>query len=112
MESTKFYALCKECEALLRARAPYKTGNLRIDAIKVSFPDAHTCVIYVDESIAPYMKYTNEPWEQRLITMGNFRKGERVTRMRTWDNPHEGWFDKAAQEIAELIAARLHGVLS
>jgi len=57
------------------------------------------------------MPYTNEPWEHKLIRMGNFKKGETVIRLRTWDNPNVGWFDKAVQEIAELIAARTKGEL-
>ncbi len=111
MTSMGFILLCRECESILRARAPYKTGNLRYNAIKLEMIDENTCRLYVDESIAPYMPYTNEPWEQKLIKMGNFKKGETVTRLRTWSNPNEGWFDKAAEEIAQHIARRLGGQL-
>lgn len=92
MTSIGFIVLCQECESILRARAPYKTGNLRYNAIKLEMIDSHTCRLYVDESIAPYMPYTNEPWVNRP---GN--------------NPNEGWFDKAAEEIAQHIARRLKG---
>lgn len=111
MTSTEFLLLCRECESILRARAPYKTGNLRYNAIKLEMIDAHTCRLYVDEDIAPYMKYTNEPWEEKEIPMGNFKEGETTTRMRTWKNPNEGWFDKAAEEIAQHIARRTRGEL-
>lgn len=84
--------LCKECEAILRAAAPYKTGNLRYNAIKIEMPSPNTCRLYVDEEIAPYMKYTNEPWK-------------------TGKNPNEGWFDKAAEQIAMHIARRVKGAL-
>lgn len=82
-------SLCKECETYLRSAAPYKTGNLRFNAIKIKIVGG-TCQLYVDEKIAPYMKYTNEPWKHGK-------------------NPNEGWFDRAAQHIAQLIAERLKG---
>lgn len=111
MTSSEFIKLCHECEEILRARAPYKTGNLRNNAIKIEFVD-NVCRLYVDEKIAPYMKYTNEPWDQKLISMGNFRKGEKVTRLRTWRNPNQGWWERAVQEIAEHIAQRVKGELN
>lgn len=52
----------------------------------------HKCKLYVDENIAPYMKFTNEPWEHGK-------------------NPNEGWFDRAAQTIAEHIARSTKGDL-
>lgn len=93
---------------MLRAAAPVATGNLRDNAIKIEIV-GNTCRLYVDDSIAPYMPYTNEPWEQKLIKMGNFKKGETVTRLRTWSNPNEGWFDRVVQLIAEHIAKKLGG---
>lgn len=110
MTSNEFIKLCKECEAMLRAAAPVDTGILKKDAIKIEIV-GNTCRLYVDENIAPYMPYTNEPWEQKLIKMGNFKKGETVTRLRTWRNPNEGWFDRVVQLIAEHIAQRLQGEL-
>lgn len=93
MTSSEFAQLCRECELMLRMSAPYKTGNLRYNAIKMGMPDADTCVIYVDEDIAPYMKYTNEPWKRGI-------------------NPNEGWFDNAIKNIAQYIALRTGGELS
>ncbi len=94
MTSNEFAALCKECESILRMNAPYKTGNLRFNAIKLEMTDANTCVLYVDENIAPYMPYTNEPWINR--------QGK---------NPNEGWFDRAVEKIAWHIAMRTGGIL-
>lgn len=95
MTSMGFILLCRECESILRARAPYKTGNLRYNAIKLEMIDEYTCRLYVDdEYMAPYMPYTNEPWVNR-----------------PGKNPNEGWFDKAAEEIAQHIARRLGGQL-
>lgn len=92
MTSGDFIALCKECEQILRDAAPYRTGNLRYNAIKLKML-GNTCRLYVDETIAPYMKYTNEPWE-------NGKK-----------NPNEGWFDRAVEKIARHIAERTRGEL-
>lgn len=91
MTSGEFYALCKECENILRMSAPYRTGNLRYNAIKIEIM-GNKCRLYVDEKIAPYMEYTNEPW----------KNGK---------NPNEGWFDRAADKIARHIAERTKGEL-
>ena len=90
MTSKAFSVLCKECEQMLRNAAPYKTGNLRYNAIKIELI-GNVCRLYVDEEIAPYMKYTNEPWT-------NGKK-----------NPNEGWFDKAAEKIMRHIADKMGG---
>ena len=95
MTSNEFAILVKECEAILRDRAPYKTGNLRYNAIKLEMLDANTARLYVDEEIAPYMPYTNEKWINRPGI-----------------NPNEGWFDEAAQEIIRFIANYTGGALS
>ena len=95
----------------LKNESPYDTGNLRNNAIKLESLGEGRWRIYVDENIAPYMPFTNEPWEHKIITMGNFRKGETVRRMRTWDNPNEGWFDRAIQVVLKQIAAELGGRL-
>lgn len=36
---------------------PYKTGNLKNNATKVTFIGENVFVIYVDSTIAPYVKY-------------------------------------------------------
>ena len=92
MKPFEFYTLCRECQEILKAAAPYKTGNLRYNAIKLEIV-GNTCRLYVDEEIAPYMKYTNEPWE-------NGKK-----------NPNEGWFHRAVKKIAQHIAERTRGDL-
>lgn len=94
MTSNRFIRLCIECANILRKHSPYKTGNLRHNAIKIEFPDANTCRIYVELEIAPYMPFTNEKWINR-----------------SGDNPNEGWFDEAVQEIVQYLANKLHGEL-
>ena len=111
MTPFKFIAIVKECEKILRDNAPVKTGNLKNNAIKLEMIDANTAKLYVDETIAPYMPYTNEPWDRKIIRMGNFKPGQTVERLRTWTNPNEGWFDRAVQQIAEHIAQSTHGDL-
>lgn len=111
MTEQDFRAVGEQALDLLRSLAPIKTGNLRYNAIKIEWTNANEFKLYVDESIAPYMPYTNEVWEHKLIKMGNFLPGQVVERMRTWDNPNEGWFDRAARAIAEFIAQRTGGQL-
>lgn len=95
-------AIMQECEALLRAKAPNpatrgitSTGNLAFNAITLVNESPGVWVLYVDESIAPYMPYTNEPW---LSERWHGKK-----------NPNEGWFDRLAKEVIELVATRLGG---
>ncbi len=109
MTAQEFREIGEEALELLRSLAPFKTGNLRYNAIKIEWINSTKCKLWVDQAIAPYMPYTNEEWEHKLILMGNFVKGETVERMRTWNNPNEGWFDRAARAIAEFIAEKTGG---
>ena len=67
------------------------TGNLAFNAIKIEHTDERTSVIYVDDDIAPYMKYTNEPW------------------ISGHKNPNEGWFGKIAKDLAYHLAGLYNG---
>lgn len=109
MNAKEFIQLGEECLQILKELAPFKTGNLRYNAIQMELPSEGKIIIYVDESIAPYMPYTNEVWRQKLIKMGNFVPRGVVERMRTWRNPNEGWFDKAARTIALYVAHKTGG---
>lgn len=93
----KFKRACESACKKLRELAPNRTGNLAYNAITIEFPSPDECLIYVDESIAPYMPYTNEAW---LSPKWNGKK-----------NPNEGWFQKAAQIIFEELASKLGGEL-
>ena len=112
MTYEEFVSLGKECKEIIKQMAPIKTGNLRYNAIRVDTPDDKTFVIYVDENIAPYMKYTNEEWHRKIIKMGNFVPGEVVERMSTWKNPNEGWFDRAARTVALYVASKTGGEIT
>ena len=101
-------AIIEECVALIKLRAPKRTGNLAYNAVKYGNTASHVWEIWVDgtppdEGVAPYMPYTNEPWVSEKWR--NRKTGE----MRR--NPNEGWFDRAVKECMELIAARLGGRL-
>lgn len=95
----------------LRSLTPIKTGNLRHNATNIESLGEGKWRLYIDENIAPYMKYTEEPWEQKTIKMGNFKKGGIIERMRTWKNPNQGWFQRASDRVAMYISTQLHGTL-
>ena len=85
------------CDSIFRPAAPRDTGNLQDSAIKVVAVSENEVRIYVDEAVAPYVPYTNEPW---LSPKWNGKK-----------NPNEGWFDRAAEAVAQAIAAQLGGTV-
>ena len=97
MTDADFAAACELAVETLRKRAPYDTGNLARNAIQIRMISSKEFVISVNESIAPYMPYTNEPW---LAERWHGRK-----------NPNEGWFDAAVQLIAETMTDLLKGEL-
>lgn len=88
MDNNEFALLVYEACEQVRAYAPKRTGNLAYNAVKVEQTNEGEWTIFVDEEIAPYMVFTNEPWG----------KGT---------NPNEGWFDRVAEVVAETIQARL-----
>lgn len=97
--------IMKECEDYFRQHAPNpltraqhkSTGNLAFNATKFNYLGDNVWEIIVDESIAPYMPYTNEPWTS---PKWNGKK-----------NPNEGWFDRMAADIAEIVRRNLGGRL-
>ncbi len=111
MTPAQFRAVGDRSLEILRSLSPIKTGNLRYNAIKLEWTDENTFELFVDKRIAPYMPYTNEVWRQKLIKMGNFLPGQVVERMRTWRNPNEGWFDRAARVIALYVAQASGGTI-
>lgn len=95
MSPQEFEQACRLCVRKLRELAPKDTGNLAYNAIQYRFPDENTCEITVNEDIAPYMPYTNEPW------ISPYWRGKK--------NPNEGWFGDAADTIATLFAQIVKG---
>lgn len=97
LSNQDFRILCERAVKELRGLAPYDTGNLALNAIKIEFPSQDVCRIYVDERIAPYMKFTTFPW---IAPKWHGKK-----------NPNEGWWEKAGLFIASYIAAEVGGKL-
>jgi hypothetical protein len=97
MTQGKFNQVCMECVMTLKTLAPYDTGNLSINAIKYEWIDENTFKIYVDQSIAPYMPYTNEPW---ISPRWNGKK-----------NPNEKWWQNAIAFIEDTICEIIDGEL-
>lgn len=93
-----------------RGRPGGSTGNMAFNALRYRAENG-AFILYVDESIAPYAPITNAVWAHKLIRMGNFIKGETVTRFRTWDNPNAGWWRRFWREFAARLALKLHGAI-
>lgn len=93
MTEKRFNKVCNMVVDKLKNVAPIDTGNLRYNAIKMEFTNPNECHIFIDEAIAPYMPFTNEPW---ISPKWHGKK-----------NPNEHWFDDAADYIASLIGAEL-----
>lgn len=81
----------------LKTLVPKRTGNMRYNATRIENLGGGKWRLYIDENIAPYVPYTNEPW---ISPRWNGKQ-----------NPNEGWFDRAAQLVANYIATRLQGRL-
>lgn len=72
------------------------TGNMAFNALRYE-DEGDRFVIYMDESIAPYVPYTNEPW---LAKKWNGKK-----------NPNEGWWLRFCEEFSRRFALELKGVI-
>ena len=95
VSNAEFKRVCQRAVKELRSFAPYDTGNLALNAIRMEMPSPDVCLIYVDERIAPYMPYTNEPWMHKKW------HGKK--------NPNEGWWQKACDVVINNVAQQLDG---
>ena len=95
VSDAQFKRLCERTVKKLRKLAPYDTGNLSLNAIKVEYPSPNVCLIYVDESIAPYMPFTTRPWVS--------------PRWHGKKNPNEGWWQRAGEYVVDYVAKQLDG---
>lgn len=75
---------------------PRDTGNLALNALRYDIKN-NIVDITIDESIAPYMPYTNEPW------LSDKWHGKQ--------NPNEGWWERFVEEFTKRLAVRLKGEL-
>lgn len=81
---------------VLKNSSPFRTGNLRYNAIKLESLGRNEWRIFVDEKIAPYMPFTNEKWVSE--------------KWHGKQNPNEGWFDNGVEKIVNYIAYSLSAV--
>ena len=94
MSAEEFEKMCIGVVEEIKAISPIDTGNLRHNAIRFEMIDSKTFRIYVDEEIAPYMPFTNEPWLS--------------PRWHGKQNPNELWWDeKAVNTVIDGIRRRL-----
>lgn len=99
MTQALFRVICFEIVTELRKYAPKDTGNLAYNSIRCVFLSEKVCKIYVNQSIAPYMIFTNEIWITKRNRYGQIK------------NPNEHWFNKAIELIMEKIAFKYGGIL-
>lgn len=85
------YEACRVLKQVLQARAPYDTGHLAMDSIRI----VGNSVVVGGEEIAPYALHTNEPWTSE--------------KWHGAKNPNEGWVQKAIEEALPLIQRVLSG---
>ena len=81
----------------VRARAPIKTGNLRLNATNYVRLGRLEAKIKIDGIIAPYAVFTNEKWVSP-------KWGGK-------QNPNEGWVNDAFEQAIQIIAETLGGEL-
>lgn len=76
-------------KSCLQAYAPYDTGNLALNSIRVLYDTNGDVFVAIGGEIAPYAVYTNEKWVSDKWN-GNA-------------NPNEGWIENAINEALPLI---------
>jgi hypothetical protein len=97
MTQNQFEKLCMNLVQWVRIRAPRDTGNLEDNGVRFEWIDDGTFVIYVDEKIAPYMKYTNENWDLFKAPLHGKK------------NPNEAWWQDAIRICLEQIQSAYGG---
>lgn len=91
------------CDALctiLKAEAPYDTGNLALDGIRVIEGEPGYFYVAVGGEIAPYAKYTQESWDNFDAPL----KGKK--------NPNEGWINRGIEKALPLIKQIMEGAIT
>lgn len=78
-------------------RGKTSTGNMAFQSFKDNEVHGDEMLVHIDQDIAPYVPYTNEPW---IAAFWGGRK-----------NPNEGWWQRFVEEFANRLAAELGGVL-
>lgn len=76
-------------------RGKTSTGNIAYAAFIDNVVKDDEILVYIDENIAPYVKYTNEPW---VAACWGGKK-----------NPNEGWWQRFVNEFMRRLADELGG---
>lgn len=103
---------------VIRQCAPYRTGNLRVNGItyRGSAYQNGTITVSIDETRAPYAKYTILPWRVTSPyvwrSKNPAKNGRAISPLYNRDltpkvNPNEGWWERAWQKAALKIAEDL-----
>lgn len=79
-----------------KTRPKASTGNLAFNALQYSIV-GDTVDVYIDEDIAPYCVFTDEPW------VSPYWHGKK--------NPNEGWWGRFCAEFSRRLAQKLRGKL-
>lgn len=87
------YEACRILKVVLQARAPYDTGNLAVEGIRIGDYGTLPAVYVGGAEVAAYAPVTNEPWVSE--------------RWKGTKNPNEGWIDRAIQEAKPYIQKAL-----
>lgn len=77
-------------------RGKTSTGNMAFQSFQYVKTNREM-LVYIDQSIAPYVHYTNEPW---IAAFWGGRK-----------NPNEGWWQRFVDEFTRRLTAELGGEL-
>ena len=77
----------------IKIAAPYLTGNLANNALKMERVSPKEYKIYISLPIAPYAPYVNEPW---LSPRWNVKK-----------NPNEHWWNDIIEAYIERDMAQI-----
>lgn len=85
-------------KSCLQANAPYDTGNLALNSIRILYDTNGDIFVAIGGEIAPYAIYTNEKWTSSKWN-GN-------------SNPNEGWIQNSIEEALPLIKDYLSSQMS
>lgn len=89
----KIKLACDSLCIVLKAEAPYDTGNLAINSIRVIETEPGEFHVAIGGELAPYAKYTQEAWS----------RGK---------NPNEGWINRGIEKTMPLLKRIMSGAIT
>lgn len=96
----KIKLACDSLCIVLKAEAPYDTGHLAINSIRVIETEPSEYHVAIGGELAPYAKYTQENWDKFQAPL----KGKK--------NPNEGWIDRGIEKTMPLIKRIMSGAIT